>query len=34
MDFGWKIILPITIINVMVTAAIVLLNENGWKLPF
>lgn len=32
MDFGWKILLPITIINLMVTAAIVLVNERGW--PF
>lgn len=32
MDFGWKILLPITIINVMVTAAIVLVNKHGW--PF
>jgi NADH-quinone oxidoreductase subunit H len=32
MDFGWKILLPITIINLMVTAAIVLVNEKGW--PF
>ena len=32
MDFGWKILLPITIINVMVTAAVVLINEKGW--PF
>jgi NADH-quinone oxidoreductase subunit H len=34
MDFGWKIILPVTIINLMVTAAIVLLKENGGTLPF
>jgi NADH-quinone oxidoreductase subunit H len=27
MEFGWKILLPITIINVMVTAAIVLYKE-------
>lgn len=32
MDFGWKILLPITIINVVVTAAIVLVNKHGW--PF
>lgn len=32
MDFGWKILLPITIINVMVTAAVVLVNKHGW--PF
>ena len=32
MDFGWKILLPITIINLMVTAAVVLVNERGW--PF
>lgn len=32
MDFGWKILLPITIINLMVTAAVVLVNEKGW--PF
>jgi NADH-quinone oxidoreductase subunit H len=30
MDFGWKILLPITIINLMVTAAIVLVMEQGW----
>lgn len=30
MDFGWKILLPITIINLMVTAAIVLAMEQGW----
>jgi NADH-quinone oxidoreductase subunit H len=33
MDFGWKIILPITIINLMVTAGIILLNEDGGKPP-
>lgn len=32
MDFGWKILLPITIINLMVTAAVVLVIEEGW--PF
>jgi NADH-quinone oxidoreductase subunit H len=30
MDFGWKILLPITIINLMVTAAVVLVQEHGW----
>jgi NADH-quinone oxidoreductase subunit H len=34
MDFGWKIILPITIINLMVTAGIVLLKESDGKIPF
>ncbi|HEY0740982.1 MAG TPA: NADH-quinone oxidoreductase subunit NuoH [Chryseosolibacter sp.] len=34
MDFGWKIILPVTIINLMVTAGIVLLRESDGKLPF
>jgi NADH-quinone oxidoreductase subunit H len=34
MDFGWKILLPITIINLMITAAIVLYNENDASLPF
>jgi NADH-quinone oxidoreductase subunit H len=34
MDFGWKIILPITIINLMVTAGIILLKENNGSLPF
>jgi NADH-quinone oxidoreductase subunit H len=33
MEFGWKIILPITVINVMVTAAIVLLNDNTVPVP-
>lgn len=33
MDFGWKILLPITIINLMVTAGIVLLNEGEGKIP-
>lgn len=32
MDFGWKILLPITIINLMVTAAVVLYMQEG--LPF
>jgi len=27
MEFGWKILLPVTIINVMITAGIMLLNE-------
>jgi NADH-quinone oxidoreductase subunit H len=27
MEFGWKILLPITLINLMITAGIVLLNE-------
>ena len=30
MDFGWKILLPITIINLMITAAVVLVMEIGW----
>ena len=30
MDFGWKILLPITIINLMVTAGVVLVMEKGW----
>ena len=30
MDFGWKILLPITIINLMITAGIVLYMERGW----
>lgn len=34
MDFGWKIILPITIINLMVTAGIVLLKESDGKIPW
>ena len=34
MDFGWKILLPITIINLMVTAAIVLLNNEELQHPF
>jgi len=34
MDFGWKIILPITIINLMVTAGIILLKESDGKIPF
>jgi NADH-quinone oxidoreductase subunit H len=34
MDFGWKILLPITIINLMVTAGIVLLNDKDVPLPF
>jgi NADH-quinone oxidoreductase subunit H len=33
MDFGWKILLPITIINLMVTAGIVLMRQTG-GLPF
>lgn len=32
MDFGWKILLPITIINLMVTAGVVLYMKEG--LPF
>jgi len=30
MDFGWKILLPITIINLMITAAVVLVMKIGW----
>ncbi len=30
MDFGWKILLPITIINLLITAGVVLVNEKGW----
>ncbi|HET7178424.1 MAG TPA: NADH-quinone oxidoreductase subunit NuoH [Chryseosolibacter sp.] len=30
MDFGWKILLPITIINVLVTAGVVLVLDKGW----
>jgi NADH-quinone oxidoreductase subunit H len=28
MEFGWKILLPLSLLNVMVTAAIILWNEN------
>jgi NADH-quinone oxidoreductase subunit H len=34
MDFGWKILLPITIINLMVTAVIILLNDENIPRPF
>lgn len=30
MDFGWKILLPITILNLLITAGVVLVNERGW----
>ena len=30
MDFGWKILLPVTIINLMITAGVVLVMEKGW----
>ena len=30
MDFGWKILLPITIINLLITAGIVLVMDKGW----
>jgi NADH-quinone oxidoreductase subunit H len=30
MDFGWKILLPITIINLLITAGIVLVIDKGW----
>ncbi|MEX2233729.1 MAG: NADH-quinone oxidoreductase subunit NuoH [Cyclobacteriaceae bacterium] len=30
MGFGWKILLPITIINLMITAAVVLVMRIGW----
>lgn len=30
MDFGWKILLPVTIINLMATAAVVLVMDKGW----
>lgn len=32
MDFGWKILLPITIINLLVTAGVVLVMDKGWPL--
>lgn len=32
MDFGWKILLPVTIINLMITAAIVLLQEDRFEI--
>lgn len=34
MDFGWKILLPLTIINLMVTAGIVLWNNESVPRPF
>jgi NADH-quinone oxidoreductase subunit H len=34
MDFGWKILLPITIINLMVTAVIILWNDKNIPHPF
>ncbi|HTJ53567.1 MAG TPA: NADH-quinone oxidoreductase subunit NuoH [Cyclobacteriaceae bacterium] len=28
MEFGWKILFPLTLVNIMITAAIILLNKN------
>jgi NADH-quinone oxidoreductase subunit H len=28
MEFGWKILFPLTIVNVLVTAGIILLRDN------
>lgn len=28
MEFGWKILLPVTLINLMITAGVILMNEN------
>jgi len=31
MDLGWKKLIPLSLINMVVTAALVLLKTNGWK---
>jgi NADH-quinone oxidoreductase subunit H len=32
MDLGWKKLVPLSLLNMIITAAIVLLKQNGWKL--
>ncbi|HEY1202276.1 MAG TPA: NADH-quinone oxidoreductase subunit H, partial [Niastella sp.] len=31
MNLGWKALIPLSLINMIVTAALVLLKNNGWK---
>ncbi len=31
MNLGWKALIPLSLINMIVTAALVLLKRNGWK---
>jgi NADH-quinone oxidoreductase subunit H len=31
MNLGWKVLIPISLVNMIVTAAIILLKQNGWK---
>jgi len=31
MNLGWKTLIPLSLINMIITAALVLLKSNGWK---
>jgi NADH-quinone oxidoreductase subunit H len=32
MHLGWKVMIPLALINMLITAIVVLIKENGW--PF
>ena len=31
MNLGWKTLIPLSLINMIITALVVLLKENGWR---
>jgi NADH-quinone oxidoreductase subunit H len=31
MNLGWRVLIPLSLINMIITALVILLKENGWR---